>query len=120
MAIEIPTNLTPELVPFAWLLGTWEGTGTMWYEGQENTPFGQIINFTQDGLPYLEYRAESFLLDDNGQKLRPITIETGFGRSTVPLRMPTAGSGWYPKISSPLLPMRNRLKLCATKMMGSI
>ena len=22
MAIEIPTNLTPELVPFAWLLGT--------------------------------------------------------------------------------------------------
>ena len=41
MAIEIPTNLTPELVPFAWLLGTWEGTGTMWYEGQENTPFGQ-------------------------------------------------------------------------------
>ena len=77
MAIEIPTNLTPELVPFAWLLGTWEGTGTMWYEGQENTPFGQIINFTQDGLPYLEYRAESFLLDDNGQKLRPITIETG-------------------------------------------
>ena len=93
MAIEIPTNLTPELVPFAWLLGTWEGTGTMWYEGQENTPFGQIINFTQDGLPYLEYRAESFLLDDNGQKLRPITIETGFGRSTVLSRMLTAGSG---------------------------
>ena len=30
MAIEIPTNLTPELGPFAWLLGTWEGTGTMW------------------------------------------------------------------------------------------
>ena len=52
MAIEIPTNLTPELVPFAWLLGTWEGTGTMWYEGQENTPFGQIITFEQDGLPY--------------------------------------------------------------------
>ena len=78
MAIEIPTNLTPELVPFAWLLGTWEGTGTMWYEGQENTPFGQIITFEQDGLPFIEYRAESFLLDDEGQKLRPITVETGF------------------------------------------
>ena len=97
MAIEIPTNLTPELVPFAWLLGTWEGTGTMWYEGQENTPFGQIITFEQDGLPFIEYRAESFLLDDEGQKLRPITVETGFWQIDRPLTDADGGFGIVPK-----------------------
>lgn len=78
MPIEIPSNLTPELVPFSWLLGQWEGTGSLWYKGEEGTPFGQIMTFTQDGLPFIEYRAESFLLDDDGNKLRPLTIETGF------------------------------------------
>ncbi|GGH60769.1 UPF0678 fatty acid-binding protein-like protein [Rothia aerolata] len=78
MPIEIPTNLTPELVPFSWLLGTWEGTGTLWYPEAEGTNFGQIITFSQDGLPFIEYRAESFLLDDQGNKLRPLTVETGF------------------------------------------
>ncbi len=78
MAIEIPSNLSPELVPLSWMLGTWEGTGSLWYEGEEQTPFGQIITFTQDGLPFIEYRAESFLLDDDGNKLRPISVETGF------------------------------------------
>ena len=97
MAIEIPSNLTPELVPFSWLLGTWEGTGTIWYKEQEKTPFGQIITFTQDGLPYLEYRAESFLLDDSGQKLRPITIETGFWQIDRPLTDADGGFGLVPK-----------------------
>ena len=96
MAIEIPTNLTPELVPFAWLLGTWEGTGTMWYEGSEEQTFGQIITFSQEGLPYIEYRAESFLLDDNGQKLRPLTVETGFWQLDRELTDADGGFGLVP------------------------
>ncbi len=104
MAIEIPTNLTPELVPFAWLLGTWEGTGTMWYEGQENTPFGQLITFEQDGLPFIEYRAESFLLDDEGQKLCPITVETGFWQIDRPLTDADGGFGIVPKDVVPAFP----------------
>ena len=97
MAIEIPSNLTPELVPFSWLLGTWEGTGTMWYKEQEKTPFGQIITFTQDGLPYLEYRAESLLLDDSGPKLRPKTKEKGFWQIDRPLTDADGGFGLVPK-----------------------
>ncbi|MFY9634309.1 MAG: FABP family protein, partial [Cellulosimicrobium cellulans] len=27
MPIEIPTDLTPELVPLSWLIGEWEGSG---------------------------------------------------------------------------------------------
>lgn len=69
----------------------------MWYKEQEKTPFGQIVTFAQDGLPYLEYRAESFLLDDNGQKLRPITIETGFWQIDRPLTDADGGFGLVPK-----------------------
>lgn len=96
MAIEIPSNLTPELVPLSWLLGTWEGTGSLWYEGAEETPFGQIITFTQDGLPFVEYRAESFLLDDQGQKLRPLTVETGFWQIDRPQVDGDVGPGLVP------------------------
>ena len=69
----------------------------MWYKEQEKTPFGQIVTFAQDGLPYLEYRAESFLLDDSGQKLRPITIETGFWQIDRPLTDADGGFGLVPK-----------------------
>lgn len=78
MAIEIPTNLTPELVPFAWLLGTWEGVGVLGYGDIEERQFGQIVTFTQSGLPYVEYRAESYLLDDEGNRTLPLAVETGF------------------------------------------
>ena len=60
-------------------------------------PFGQIITFEQDGLPFIEYRAESFLLDDEGQKLRPITVETGFWQIDRPLTDADGGFGIVPK-----------------------
>ena len=78
MAIEIPSNLTPELVPFAWLLGQWEGVGVLGYDGVEERQFGQVVTFSQSGQPFVEYRAEAYLLDDQGNRTRPITVETGF------------------------------------------
>ena len=78
MPIEIPSNLTPELVPFAWLLGEWEGVGVLGYGEDEERQFGQIVSFSQNGLPYLEYRAESYLLDEEGNQTRPLSVETGF------------------------------------------
>jgi hypothetical protein len=36
------------------------------------------VSFTHNGLPYLQYRAESWLTDDDGTRLRPLTVETGF------------------------------------------
>lgn len=82
MAIEIPTNPNPELVPLSWPLGG--KVPEPWYEGQENTPFSQIITFEQEGLPFIEPR-RGLSCSTMRAKLRPITVETGFWRMTAPL-----------------------------------
>jgi len=76
--IEIPTDLTPELVPLSWLIGEWEGSGRLGSGDEGSEHFVQHVSFTHNGLPYLQYRAESWLADDDGTRLRPLTVETGF------------------------------------------
>ncbi|GAP57155.1 UPF0678 fatty acid-binding protein-like protein Arth_3010 [Arthrobacter sp. Hiyo6] len=78
MPIEIPTDLTPELVPLSWLIGEWEGRGRLGSGEEDSEHFAQHVSFTHNGLPYLQYRAESWLTDEDGTKLRPLTVETGF------------------------------------------
>jgi THAP4-like, heme-binding beta-barrel domain len=78
MPIEIPTDLTPELVPLSWLLGTWEGNGRLGEGHADSEYFFQSMSFSQNGLPFLRYSAESWLTDEDGTKLRPLTVETGF------------------------------------------
>ena len=78
MPIEIPTDLTPELVPLSWLIGEWEGSGRLGSGDEDSEHFVQHVSFTHNGLPYLQYRAESWLTDDDGTRLRPLTVEIGF------------------------------------------
>ncbi|KRE58103.1 fatty acid-binding protein [Arthrobacter sp. Soil736] len=78
MPIEIPTDLTPELVPLSWLIGEWEGSGRLGSGDEDSEHFFQHVSFIQNGLPYLQYRAESWLTADDGTRLRPLTVETGF------------------------------------------
>lgn len=78
MPIEIPTDLTPELVPFAWLLGTWEGMGRLGEGEVDDEYFLQRVQFANDGQPYLQYRSESWLTDEHGKVLRPLAVEMGF------------------------------------------
>ncbi len=59
MAIEIPTDLTPELVPLSWLIGVWEGSGKLGEGEADDEHFWQQVTFRDTGLPYLEYRSES-------------------------------------------------------------
>lgn len=78
--IDIPVNLTAELVPLSWLIGLWEGTGVVNYEvGDEmrNYEFGHRVSFTHDGLPHLNYTSYTWLLDD---ELTPLATETGYWR----------------------------------------
>ncbi|GGG54750.1 UPF0678 fatty acid-binding protein-like protein [Kocuria dechangensis] len=96
MPIEIPSDLTPELVPFAWLLGTWEGDGFMGYGEVEQRAFRQRVTFEQNGLPFLEYRAETTLLDEEGQLLRPATVEQGFWQIDRTLEDGDVGPGMLP------------------------
>ncbi|WP_426003680.1 FABP family protein [Paenarthrobacter sp. NyZ202] len=78
MPIEIPTDLTPELVPLSWLIGEWEGRGRLGTGDEGSEHFVQHVSFTHNGLPYLQYRAETWLSDDAGAKLRPLSVELGF------------------------------------------
>lgn len=96
MPIEIPTDLTPELVPLSWLIGTWEGSGRLGEGEAEDEYFFQTVSFSQIGLPYLEYRAESWLTDETGNKLRPLAVETGFWALERPPLEADGGPGMRP------------------------
>ncbi|MDQ0095790.1 FABP family protein [Paeniglutamicibacter psychrophenolicus] len=96
MAIEIPTDLTPELVPLSWLIGSWEGTGRLGEGEVDDEHFFQRVSFTQNGLPFLEYRSETWLTDEQGNTLRPLTVETGFWSLERPMVEADLGPGMVP------------------------
>lgn len=103
MPIEIPSDLTPELVPFAWLLGTWEGNGFMGYGDAEQRAFRQRVTFEQTGLPFVIYRAQTTLLDEEGEPQREATYEQGFWELARPREDGDIGPGMLPPDPVPVL-----------------
>ena len=96
MATELPYDLTPELAPLSWLIGSWEGQGRL-RDGLEGSEiFYQRVDFTAHGLPFLEYRAESWLCEEDGTLLRPLTVESGFWQVDRPRRDGDVGPGMVP------------------------
>ena len=49
MVFSIPENLHPELMPLAWLIGTWRGKGRCEYPNTQGFEFAQEVSFNQDG-----------------------------------------------------------------------
>ncbi len=80
MPLEIPADLHPDLVPYAWLLGQWEGSGHGDYPSIEAFSFGQEVAFAHDGRPFLHYFSRAWIVDEEGATVRPGGIETGFLR----------------------------------------
>lgn len=103
MSIDLPTDLTPELVPLSWLLGTWEGTGMLGEGTAGSERFFQRVEFTQNGLPYLRYSAESWLVDEQDVQLRPLSVETGFWALDRRLNDADVGPGLRPADMVPSL-----------------
>ena len=79
-AAPLPSDLPQELLPLSWLLGTWVGVGTGQYPGIEDFRFGQEISFATDGRPFMAYISRSWLLNDDGERVKPLATETGFWR----------------------------------------
>ena len=79
-AAPLPSDLPQELLPLSWLLGTWVGVGTGQYPGIEDFRFGQEISFATDGRPFMAYISRSWLLDEAGERVKPLATETGFWR----------------------------------------
>ena len=80
MPFELPSDLHADLVPIAWMLGRWEGSGKGAYPGTADFDFGQQIDVAHNGGPYLHYLSQTFETDDRGVAVRPLTMETGFWR----------------------------------------
>jgi len=78
--MELTADLPPALVPLAWLVGTWQGAGVGGYPTVPEFHFGQEIVFEHDGRPFLGYSSRTWLLDQNGQEVRPLAREVGFWR----------------------------------------
>jgi hypothetical protein len=76
----LDADLPPALAPLAWLIGEWEGAGVVGYPTIESAHFGQEISVTHDGRPFLEWQSRTWLLDEEGNKVRPLARELGFWR----------------------------------------
>lgn len=106
MPFEIPEGLNPKLVPLAWMLGRWEGTGKLTYPDEEDREYAQQVDFSENGEDYLHYLSQTFEMNEEGQAVRPLTMETGFwrplddGELEVVLSQPEGyAEVWYGKIT---------------------
>jgi hypothetical protein len=78
--ITIDPTMHPDNAPLAWMIGSWAGAGVVGYPSIESRHFGQEIDVTHDGRPFLQWTSRTWLLDEHGQKQREAAIETGFWR----------------------------------------
>jgi hypothetical protein len=63
------------------LVGVWRGEGEIDYPTIDGPrKFGQQLTIAHDGRPFLLHEARSWLLDDDGNVIRPAARETGFWR----------------------------------------
>lgn len=80
MVFTLDTTLNEALAPLAWLVGRWEGAGVVGYPTMESHNFGQEVICSHDGRPFLEWQSHTWLLDEDGAKVRPLATELGFWR----------------------------------------
>jgi hypothetical protein len=78
--VELRPDLPPQLVPIAFLIGTWQGVGVGGYPTIDEFRFGQEITFSENGKPFLHYISHTWLLDEEGNQVRPLAQETGYWR----------------------------------------
>lgn len=80
MPFEIPEGLHDDLMGLAWMIGRWEGTGKGNWPGVGAFEYGQQIDFSHNGGPYLHYLSQTFDVDSEGKAVQARSMETGFWR----------------------------------------
>lgn len=81
MAFTIPSDLNPALMPLAWMIGTWRGNGHGNWPGQGEFEYGIQVDFADNGSGYLHYLAQTYETDEDGNPVKPLSMETGFWRA---------------------------------------
>jgi hypothetical protein len=106
MAFVIPEGLHPDLYPVAWMVGKWGGKGMGEWPGAEKFEFVQEVTFRHDGRPFLEYSSKSWIIDSEGNHVRPGASEAGYWRikpnkviELVLAHSTGISEGWLGKIS---------------------
>lgn len=74
------TALPEQLLGLSWLIGTWAGVGVGGYPTIDSFQFGQELSFSSDGRPFLAYTSRAWLLDEDGNQVRPLARESGYWR----------------------------------------
>ena len=72
--------LHSSLAHLSWLVGHWAGVGVGGYPTVPEFQFGQEVVIAHDGRPFLTHASRSWLLDDEGNQVRPLGTESGFWR----------------------------------------
>ena len=80
MAFTIPEGLHPDLNPLAWMIGTWRGKGRGEYPTIDTFEYAHEVVFNHDGRPLMNYYSRSWIIDSDGEILRPGGSEAGFWR----------------------------------------
>ncbi|MFY0407318.1 FABP family protein [Solicola sp. PLA-1-18] len=80
MAFEIPSDLHKDLMPLAFLLGTWHGDGHGAYPTIDAYTFEEDVAFAHDGRAFLHYFSRQWVTDEAGERVGPGDLETGFLR----------------------------------------
>ncbi|MGH8894170.1 MAG: FABP family protein [Actinomycetes bacterium] len=79
--MEIRPDMAAQVIPVSWLLGTWRGVGVGGYPSVEGFRFSQEMTFSElPGKPFVHHLSRSWLLDDDGNEVRPLAQETGYWR----------------------------------------
>ena len=73
-------ELHPDLEHLAFLVGEWQGLGVVGYPTITEARYEQEVSFSHDGRPFLAYISKTWLIDDDGARIRPSGTETGFWR----------------------------------------
>lgn len=103
---DLDAGLPAEIVPLAWLLGIWEGTGVLSYRISEDEvregEFGMRLAFTHDGSPHVQYSCSAWLLGAEGASNgAPLYSEIGYWRLSRALGDGDPGPGMLPPTASP-------------------
>jgi hypothetical protein len=72
--------LHERLEPLSFLVGTWRGLGVVGYPTIVERRYEQEVTFAHDGRPFLEYTSRTWILDEDGSRLRPAAREAGWWR----------------------------------------
>lgn len=106
MAFVIPEGLHPDLYPVAWMVGKWGGKGMGEWPGVDKFEYVQEVTFRHDGRPFLEYSSKSWIIDSEGNHIRPGASEAGYWRikpnkviELVLAHSTGISEGWLGKIS---------------------